>query len=436
VEAAAESIPDPEMMAASLEFDELRAGPEIALPPPRILVRHEHGVRRRSGRRRLSGDLRRELLWVTVIYLAARILLLATAFLLSAFGHHNFLNELANWDGLWYRELTNKGYPSHVSYAQTTLGFFPMFPLTIWPVEHLIALALPGEPLWWSATIAGVLISGAGGLVATILVHRLADGWWDRETARRATVLFVLFPGSVVFSMVYSEGILLPLVAGCLYALQRRRWLLAGVLAGFGTAVQPVGLVLVPVCLLSAVLELRRRGWRARAAWRSLLAPILSVTGMAGFMLFLWFWTGNPLANYIAQHHGWSEKTSLLSLVHLATKLAGQISFAHFNQPTINLNLVLGLIGAVLLVIELVLLWYCRRQISVEAIAWTLGISFLALTSSEVPPNPRMLITAFPALVTIARYAQGRWFVAIAWINGILLVVLSLLTFFGLTLRP
>jgi hypothetical protein len=47
-----------------------------------------------------------------------------------------------------------------------------------------------------------------------------------------------------------------------------------------------------------------------------------------------------------------------------------------------------------------------------------------------------MLITAFPALVTIARYAHGRWFTVIVWINGVLYVGLSLLTFFGLTLRP
>jgi hypothetical protein len=384
---------------------------------------------------RLSTAARQELLWIGVIYLAARCLLLLAAFLQSRFGHYPFQNELANWDGMWYRELTNQGYPSHVSYLQTTLGFFPLFSLTMWPVEHVIALAFPHD-LILSATLAGALISGVGGFVGTVLVHRLADGWWGRETARRATILFVLFPGAVVFTMVYSEGLLLPLAAGCIYALERRRWLLAGVLAGLGTAVQPVGLVLVPVCLVSAALEFRRRGWRSAAARRSLLAPALSVTGMGGFMLFLWAWTGNPFANYIAQHHGWSEKTDPLSLVHMTTKLANQVSFSHFDTPTINFNLVMGLIGAVILVMWLVLVYFCRREMSVEAIVWTAGISFLAFTSSEVPPNPRMLLTAFPALITVARYARGSWFRVIAWGNGILFVGLSLLTFVGFTLRP
>jgi hypothetical protein len=284
--------------------------------------------------------------------------------------------------------------------------------------------------------VAGALISAAGGLVSTVLVHRLAEGWWGRDTARRATILFIVFPGSVVFSMVYSEGLMLPLAAGCIYALERRRWVTAGVLAGFGTAVQPVGLVLAPICLVSAVMELRRRGWRLHAARRSFIAPALSVTGVGAFALFLWAWTGSPFANYIAQHHGWSEKTDPLAIWNMTTRLASEVSFTHFNEPTINLNLVVGLAGAVVLVMMLVLVYFCRRQMSVEAILWTAAISFLALTSEFVPPNPRLLITAFPALMAVARYASGKWFRMIVWANGVLLVVLSLLTFYGTTLRP
>ena len=48
-----------------------------------------------------------------------------------------------------------------------------------------------------------------------------------------------------------------------------------------------------------------------------------------------------------------------------------------------------------------------------------LGVSFLALTSQYVPPNPRMLITAFPALMVVAYYVKGKWFTWLAWANGI-----------------
>ena len=377
----------------------------------------------------------REVLWLMAIYFATRGVLLLAAYLLSALGHHNFLHELANWDGLWYREVANNGYLNHPSYAQTTLGFFPLYPLAIWTLEPVFSV-LTGHGAIWSATVAGVVISTIGGAIATYYVYRLAASWWDTRIARRAAVLFIIFPGSVVFSMVYSEGLLLPLAAACLFALERRRWLLAGILAGFATAVQPTGLVLLPVCAIAALLELHRQGWRLNVLRQVILAPLLSLTGVSAFALFLWIWTGTPLANYEAQHHGWSEKTDPLALVHLTTTLANQISLTHLNQPTVNLNLIVGLIGAILLLVMLVLMFLQRRQISVTAITWTLGISYLAITSEYVPPNPRLLLTAFPALMVLARYTRGKWWTLLVWTNCTLLVLLSVLTFYGTTLRP
>jgi hypothetical protein len=416
--------------------------PEPAEPPrldqdssaadPRLATRART---RRRRLHRVAARTRQELLWIAVIYLGTRGLLLLAAYLQGTFGHHNFLGQLANWDGLWYRQLANHGYPSYPFHGQTTLGFFPLFPLAIWVLEPLILLVFNHDAIW-GATVAGAVISMIGGYITSVLVYRLAAGWWGRESARRATILFIVFPGSVVFSMVYSEGLLLPLAAGCMYALERRRWLLAGILAGFGTAVQPTGLVLVLMCLVAAVAELRSQGWSVARAWRAFLAPALSLIGVGAFALFLWAWTGTPLANYEAQHHGWGEKTDPLALVHLTTKLAGEVSFSHFNEPTINLNLVVGLIGAFLLVGMLVLVFRARRQIPAPVIAWTLGIGFLALTSEYVPPNPRMLITAFPGLMAVGHYVAGRRFRLLVWANGILLVVLSLLTFVGFSLRP
>ena len=379
-----------------------------------------------------------------LVYLGTRALLLAVAILDGALRHHSLLNELANWDGLWYRWLANAGYPHHVvqccaghgeTHAQSTLGFFPLYPLVIWTVARPVIL-LSGHSAIWSITLSGVIVATIGGLVTTLIVQELASGWWGESAGRRAAVLFCLFPGSVVFSMVYAEGIALPLAAGCILALQRRRWLLAGVLAGFATAATPQSLVLVGVCAISAGLELRRRGWRDSEARRSVLAPLLSVSGAAALGAFLWAWVGTPLAIVHTQHIGWREKTDPLALVHLVTRLAHQISFSHFNHPTINLNLVVGLAGAILLLVLLALMIRIRRTISIEAIAWTLGITLLMVTSEYVPPNPRLLITAFPAVIVLAYYFKGRAFGALLAVNGVLLAGLSALTFVGITLRP
>ncbi len=369
------------------------------------------------------------------VYLASRGLLLLVAFVNGTLRHHAFTHELAQWDGLWYREVADHGYPGHVVHVQSTLGFFPLYPALIWLVSHAFVTPLAHHRIL-SATVAGVLISGLGGLIATVLVGRLAARWWDERTARRAILIFCLFPGSVVFSMVYAEGLMLPLAVGCLLALQNRRWVLAGALAGVATATEPEALVLILVCAVSAARELRRRGLANRAALRSLLAPALSVVGVGGFAIFLWAWTGSPFASLIAQHDGWGEKTNVLALVNLVETTADQISFRHFNHPTINLNLIVGLGGAIVLIWLLVLVVRNRDEMSVEGIAWTLGISWLAMTSEYTPPMPRLIITAFPAVIVLARYVRGRRFTVLLWVNGVLLVVLSALTFVGTTLRP
>jgi Gpi18-like mannosyltransferase len=287
-----------------------------------------------------------------------------------------------------------------------------------------------------SLVVAGVIISCVGGFFASILVQRLTTGWWGEASGRRAVVLFCAFPGAIVFSMVYSEGLLLPLAVGCILALERRRWLLAGVLAGIATAVEPDALALVVVCIVAAFLELRRRGIRDREALKSLLAPFLAPVGAAAFAAYLWAWTGTPFATYITQHTGWQEKTDLLAVYHNLQLLLSEIDLTHFNQPTINLNLVEGLIGVVVLIIGLVLLLRERRLISTAGLTWTLVISFLMVTSENVPPNPRLLITAFPLILVFAHRLQGKRY---AWLiagNVVLLIGLSALTYVGVTIRP
>jgi hypothetical protein len=302
----------------------------------------------------------------------------------------------------------------------------------MWPLGHAFAW-VTSQGAITGLTLAGLTISAIGGLITTVLVQRLAASWWGEAVGRRAVVLFCLFPGSVVFSMVYAEGLALPLAAGCILALQRRRWLLAGVLAGIATATTPESVVLVLVCAVSAALELRRRGWRAR---QSLLAPLLSVTGVAAFAIYLWAHAGTPFAYTQAQRYGWDEKFDPFAVGHLFRSLASEVSFSHFNNPTINLNLVVGAAGVIVLVVLLVLLFMRWREVSVEAFVWTLGISWLMLTSEYTPPNPRLLITAFPAVIVPAYYLRGRGFAALAASSGIVLAGLSALTFVGTTLRP
>lgn len=384
------------------------------------------GLLPRSAMRRLA-ELALAHRFAIGTYVASRLLLLVVALADSPLQHRPFSSELTNWDGFWYTTLASRGYPTEVLHVQTTLGFFPLYPMAIWLLSHVLFL---------SVAVAGLLVAGVGGLVATLLVERLAVRWWGPSSARRAVLLFCVFPGSIVFSLDYSEGLLIPLVAGCLLALEDRRWLRAGLLAGLATAVGPDALAIVPAVAVAAALELRSKGWRSAEARRSLAALALAPAGVVAFGLFLWAWTGTPFATLDAQRYGWGERTDPLALVHQARTLASEISLSHFDYHLVNLNIIAGLAGAVVLVVGLVLLLVRPRLVPLPALAFTLGIAFLAVTSEYTPPNPRILITAFPAVLVLAHRTSGRGFRVLAGASTVLLVVMSAITYVGIALRP
>lgn len=358
---------------------------------------------------------------------------------------------LANWDGQWYLRIFSEGYqhynpppswwpagsvyPHHLFDQwtdQTTLGFLPLYPMLMWLVANVFLCG---------PTVAGMLIALVTGGIATVLVDQLAREWWgDERTVRRVVAFFCFFPGSIVFSMVYTEGLLLTLVCGCILALQHRRWLLAGVLAGLSTAVGPVAEAIIPTCIVASGLEIYRYGWRDREARRSLIAPLLSPAGLIGFGIFLWFWVGTPLASYKNQRYGWSESTTPLAVWRMGRSLYYQVRdqiTGHLGAGSIDLNLIAGLLGTVFLIYCLVRLWRDRRRIGWPALTWTVFVALLTLTSQKTPPNARLLICAFPAVMIFAAKIRGRraWIITMT-VTIVLLLVMSYLSYYLSPLRP
>ena len=157
-------------------------------------------------------------------------------------------NVFTSWDGRWYLEIVRHGYPRSVppditfNQLEARAAFFPLFPTLVRFVDPVI----PGGD-----TIAALFVNLVLGAVVIWLVGLLARGWWGDRVAGRAMVLMSVFPASVVLTMAYSETILLALAAGCLLALDRRRWLLAGTLAAFATAARPNGVALCAACAVA-----------------------------------------------------------------------------------------------------------------------------------------------------------------------------------------
>jgi Mannosyltransferase (PIG-V) len=356
--------------------------------------------------------------WPYAVYFASRLILLLVALVDIVLTHRSLGEELSLYDGRWYLKLVQDGYPHQAPTTKSTLGFMPLYPLVIRGLS-----VITRSPL-----AAGLIIALAGGLITAVLVQRLATLWWGEDTARKAVLVFCLFPGAIVFSMAYSECLTLPIVLGCLLALRSGRWVSAGLLAGLAGTVEPTALVLIPVCLWVSLRYVADRGWRDREALRSLAAPVLAPLGAGAFAIYLWVTTGTPLASYRAQSDGWHQGGPIALLTEPEARRLLDHPTSVFGH-LLNLSLWNGLLGSAFFFFALVALIRVRHELSPGIMIWTCGIGAITLWSAMSLTNARMLLIGFPAVIVWARTLTNRQFPVFLGAETALLVLTSALTY-------
>jgi hypothetical protein len=171
----------------------------------------------------------------------------------------------ARWDSVWYLAVAHSGYGPDPARP----AFFPLYPLV---------LRVLGSDI-----VAGIAVSIACFAIAALLLHRLTTIELGPAAAGPAVTALALFPGSLYFSMVYSEALFLALSVGAVYAARTGRWAWAGALGALGAATRSAGVILlVPLALLWWAHSRRARD----GAWLALvplgLAAFCAALALAG----------------------------------------------------------------------------------------------------------------------------------------------------------
>jgi hypothetical protein len=194
------------------------------------------------------------------------------------------------WDSVYYLQIARDGY-TQLKQA----GFFPFYPLLMSVLDDVTG----------STVVAGVLISLAAFTAALVLFERLAVlETGSEKVARRAVWLLALFPASLFFSAVYTEGLFLLLSVGAFYAARKGHWAWAGILGGLAAATRNVGvMLLVPLALLylygpreDRAGERGRFPLRADALWLGLV-PL----GCAAVAVKMWQTFDDPFTAWTSQ---------------------------------------------------------------------------------------------------------------------------------------
>jgi hypothetical protein len=308
---------------------------------------------------------------------------------------------LGKSDGVWYLGIAHHGYgppppigPGGAYTHLTSLAFFPLYPILI------RAAAVTGLPYLGAALV----VTGIAGCVAAVAITAWARRLAGAPAALGLLVVWELLPSSIVLSMAYSEALFAAAAGCCLLALQRRRWLAAGLAAGIGGLARPTGACLLVAVAVAMFIEVRR-GSRAVEWPRIIAAGVLAVAGLATSLIHVavvthrwdgWFW----LERTVWRSGFDGGRSALDGLGQIVT--GGR---AVHRLPEI--------IAGVAIVVALALaVWNLRsRRTRPDAPAGWYAVAVAVLAVGErgyFYVKPRLLFLGFPALLPVGNWLASR----------------------------
>lgn len=345
--------------------------------------------------------------------------------------HHSLNQTALRWDGDWYYRISQEGYvsalpapvkvltPAAIHRPSLRPAFFPGLPL----FERFLHAVVGGPAM------ATTFLAGGIGLVASCLLLRALVGRAFGEAAAwRATVVFAFFPGAYVFVMGYSEALEIPLAILVLYALRCRWYLVAGLATAAATTTRLTGVALVAACGVAAIRELvvaveaRRRAARVRASplVTAFLSPVIGLTGLIGYMVYLHAKTGSYRAFQTAERIGWGNSFDLSKPYETVRHFAA----SPFTVPYRTEDLVGVVVVAACFVF---LATDGLRRLRLEETTYATVILLAWMFAPAAGSWFRFVQAAFPVIALLVLRLGQRWYPAVASAGAFLLGILTVL---------
>ena len=325
--------------------------------------------------------------------------------------HPNYFSMTVLWDGFWYRQIAEVGYPQVLpidpatgAVQQNAWAFYPTFPMMSRVMMRVTGLGFPVV----GSTLALVL-----GLAAAVVMGLLLRDRVGPRVALAAVAVYFANPVSPSFQIAYTESLAILLLCGFLWAISKERWMLAAGLALLIGLSRAMALPLAMVALLAVFLRWRRRGEDPITArwWWSALA-LLGSCGAAGLLwpVIVSLVVGSPLA-YTDTMGAWSVGGSVQLL---------RPWLLYVDQPWNAVQ-----VGFALALIVAMTAGPWAARLGTQLRAWTLAYTgYLILVDAPSTSLFRHLLPLFPLTVVAIgggwRDRPARW---MGWRTGLLIVV-------------
>jgi hypothetical protein len=333
--------------------------------------------------------------------------------------HYSLWHLIASWDSGRYLHIAAHGYsyvPGNLR-LDVIFAWFPGYPAAIDTLSWIPGVGADG---------AALTVTIAAGLAAAWGLTRLGLALTgDQRISLLMVALWAVAPGSLVWTMLYSEALFCALAVWSLVALVERRWLTAAGLTILAGTVRSTAIALVAAVAIAGLPPVIR-AVRAREPigswWRPAVAVVTAPLGLVGYWAYS-AWATHHLGGFV-----WVEKNAHNSFdwgkgIILAAKQA------IIYGPNASVALTLLVIAAAVILTA----WSLAERIPVYLHAYTLVVIVLALAPGPyyLGSKPRFLLPAMLLGLPLARLlARARIWVLIP----VIAVLAAASTWFGIYL--
>ena len=330
---------------------------------------------------------------VFTIWFLTRVLTIGAVAALAVALGESFSRTWSQWDAGWFLHIAENGYGAD----SQAPAFYPFYPLL---------LRTASEVLQDHAVLAGVLLALPLTLIVFVLLHALALRRVGEEAALRAVAYLALFPYAFFLQALYSETAYLALAIGAFLAAERRRFLIAGTLAGGAMLARPLG----PAVLAGVAILAVRSSFPRQALARLAIAPVLFLL----FPLVLVIEGRGPLA-FLHAEDEWRDVSPFSAFYGLyraaqeAWRALHELAPGTPGTEYLALVNVTALLSLVVFAALSVAAWrrlgspygvYCMLSLAVPIIATTAPYPLASMQ--------RFVLTLFPCFIVLGALPIGR----------------------------
>ncbi len=339
-----------------------------------------------------------------------------------------FLNSQVSWDSEFYLSIATVGYddprvraigPKDYHYS-LNYAFMPFYPFA----TRLVALPLHifGLSAIATSTLAGVVVSVLGTLLAMLALYDLTREELGDDGGLRAAFYLIAFPTGFFLAQVYTEGLFVGLAFACLALIRRKHLAWAAVAAVLATWTRAVGVALViPLIVpwlrdgewMELDLEWKQIFYQG-LPWRGLWKAILALSPVLAFAAWRMSWLGAGF-DFVESNYFSRGLLSLGRSFVTWSQAFGSI-FGSNSQTAVYYAIEFGAIA-----LGFIACWVTRERY--PALAWfSFAVILLSLTSGPAQGMHRYILAAPAVFIALARWGRHPVFDRVWSIGSILLM--------------